>query len=129
MLSPLTSRVKTSLFLGIKFFGSEKKSFGFSIASIGLPAATLPRRGTSTIFSFLLSNSFVTFNSIVLNLLSVWLMYPFFVKFFRCTNIVAVLFKLDILHSSLIVGEYPLVAINFFISVNIFSCLSVSFSI
>lgn len=68
------------MFLGNNSAGKEKNSLGFSIASIGLPAATLPSNGTFTTLSlslYFLSYSFGTTNSIVLNLLPVWLIYPF----------------------------------------------------
>ena len=49
-----------------KFVGNAKYSSGVSIASIGLPAVTFPRRGTSTIFSSFSIYSFGTNTSIVL---------------------------------------------------------------
>ena len=65
--------MNTSWFFGTNSLGNEKYSLGFSIASIGLPAATFPSNGTDTTSSSLIAYSFGTFNSIVLNLLSVWL--------------------------------------------------------
>ena len=129
MLSPLTSRVKTSVLLGTNSFGKLNNSSGFSIASIGLPAATRPSKGTSITLSSFLIYSFGTLISIVLNLLSVWLIYPFLVKFFKWTNIVAVLLKLHKAHNSRIVGAYPFSATNFLITVRISFCLLVNFSI
>ena len=54
-----------------------KYSSGVSIASIGVPAVTLPSRGTSTTFSSFWAYSFGTNSSSVRFLLLSFLMYPF----------------------------------------------------
>ena len=75
--SPLTFKVKTSLDLGIRLAGSEKYSLGISIASIGIPAVTFPRNGTSTISFALSMYSFGTNISNVRFLLFPFFIYPF----------------------------------------------------
>ena len=69
--------------------GNEKYSFGVSIASIGVPAVTLPSNGTSTTFSFFSKYSFGTNISIVLFFLGSCLIYPFSSNFFKWKWIVA----------------------------------------
>ena len=85
--SPEHCNVNIDSLLGISEAGSEKKSFGFSIASIGLPHATLPNKGTDTTSSSLLdtlvSNSLSTNNSIVLNLEFSFLMNPLLSSSFK----------------------------------------------
>ena len=64
--SPLTLRVKTSFLLPTSSTGRANVSSGCSIASIGVPAVTLPRRGTFTTSSCSSKYSFGTNISIVL---------------------------------------------------------------
>ena len=76
--------MNTSLFFGIRYAGNEKYSSGFSIASIGLPAVILPKRGTSTVLFEESTNSFNTNNSIALFLESCFLITPFFSRLLKC---------------------------------------------
>jgi len=66
--------VNISFLLVIKFVGRLKYSSGVSIASIGVPAVTFPRSGTSTTVLFFSRYSLGTNISIVLFLLLSFLM-------------------------------------------------------
>ena len=107
--------VNTSFFFGNRYVGSEMTSFGTSIASIGLPAVTLPSNGTVTTSSFLYSNSFGTCSS------NKWLLpfplfkYPFSINFLTCTWAVAGELKLKLAAISRIDGGYFFWAENFLI--------------
>ena len=109
---PSTLSVNTSFLFGIKYAGNVKNSSGISIASIGVPAVTVPSSGTSiTSFS---SYSFSTNNSIALFFESPFLIYFFCSKIFKWLCTVAGDESPRALPISLTVGGYPFLAILFF---------------
>ena len=126
ILHPLTFKVNTSLLFGTKNAGNVKNSFGFSIASIGLPAVIFPSNGTSTTDSFFGSNSFSTNNSKALFLLFCFLIYPFSSKFAKWAWMVAGLEEPTAVPISLIVGGYPCDTIYVFIKSKICFCFLVN---
>ena len=128
ILSPETFKVKMVSLAGIKLAGKVKNSLGFSIASIGVPAVTLPKRGTLTNSSFLGINSFSPLTSIVLNLDLVLEIAPLSSNCFKWVWTVAGLDKPKPAHISLTDGGKPYCTIYFLINVNTSFCFLVSFS-
>lgn len=97
------------------------------MASIGLPAVTLPSSGTSTTLSSFSKYSFGTNNSIVLFLDESFFIYPFSSNLFKWNWVVAEDERPILAPISLTVGGYPLSAIDLLIISRISFCLSVNF--